>query len=73
MAAVLRTIAQPESEKAKPETGYAAEFSVPFTVATALLGGGGLGGSLEDFTDEAVQDLAKLAPVSRIRCVADEH
>ena len=70
-AAVLRTIAQPEVEKARPETGYAAQFSGPFTVATALAGGGGLGVSLDDFTDEAVKDPVKLDLASRVRCVAD--
>ena len=69
--AVLRTIAQPEEEKARPETGYAAQFSGPFTVATALAGGGGLGVSLDDFTDEAVKDPVKLDLASRVRCVAD--
>ena len=68
----LRTIAQPEEEKAKPKTGYAAKFSGPFTVATALLGGGGLGVSLDDFTDEAVKDRVKLDLASRVRCVTDE-
>ena len=68
----LRTIAEPEEEKAKPKTGYAARFSGPFTVATALLGGGGLGVSLDDFTDEAVKDRVKLDLASRVRCVADE-
>jgi 2-methylcitrate dehydratase PrpD len=68
----LRTIAEPEEEKAKPKTGYAAKFSGPFTVATALLGGGGLGVSLDDFTDEAVKDRVKLELASRVRCVADE-
>ena len=70
---VLRTIGQPEEEKAKPKTGYAAQFSGPFTVATALVGGGGLGVSLDDFTDEAVQDPTKLDLASRVRCVADEE
>ena len=70
-AAVLRTIAQPEEEKARPESGYAAQFSGPFTVATALAGGGGLGVSLDDFTDEAVKDPVKLDLASRVRCVAD--
>ncbi len=70
---VLRTIAQPENEKAKPETGYAAKFSGPFTVATALVGGGGLGVSLDDFTDEDVNDPVKLDLASRVRCVADEE
>ena len=69
--AVLRTIAQPEVEKARPQTGYAAQFSGPFTVATALAGGGGLGVSLDDFTDEAVKDPVKLDLASRVRCVAD--
>jgi len=70
---VLRTIAQPEDGKAKPQTGYAAQFSGPFTVATALVGGGGLGVSLDDFTDEVVNDPVKLALASRVRCVADEE
>jgi 2-methylcitrate dehydratase PrpD len=69
--AVLRTIAQPEEEKARPESGYAAQFSGPFTVATALAGGGGLGVSLDDFTDEAVKDPVKLDLASRVRCIAD--
>jgi 2-methylcitrate dehydratase PrpD len=72
-APVLRTIAQPEEEKASPETGYAAQFSGPFTVATALVGGGGLGLSLDDFTDENVRDQIKLDLASRVRCVADEE
>ena len=70
---VLRTIAQPEDEKARPATGYAAQFSGPFTVATALVGGGGLGVSLDDFTDEIVGDRMKLDLASRVRCSADEE
>jgi 2-methylcitrate dehydratase PrpD len=71
--APLRTIAQPEEEKARPKTGYAAQFSGPFTVATALVGGGGLGISLEDLTDEDVTDPVKLDLASRVRCFADEE
>ena len=70
---MLRTIAQPEGEKAYPKTGYAAQFSGPFTIATALVGGGGLGVSLDDFTDESVEDPLKLDLASRVRCVADEE
>ena len=72
-APVLRTIAQPEEEKAAPKTGYAAQFSGPFTVATALLGGGGLGVSLDDFTDEDVSDKEKLRLASLVTCHADEE
>jgi 2-methylcitrate dehydratase PrpD len=70
---VLRTIAQPEGEKARPKTGYAAQFSGPFTVATALVGGGGLGVSLDDFTDDDVEDPLKLDLASRVRCFEDEE
>jgi 2-methylcitrate dehydratase PrpD len=70
---VLRTIAQPEEEKAKPRTGYAAQFSGPFTVASALVGGGGLGVSLSDFTDATIKEPLKLDLASRVRCVADEE
>lgn len=72
-APVLRTIAQPEDEKARPKTGYAAQFSGPFTVATALVGGGGLGVSLDDFTDEDVADEQKLRLASLVSCRADEE
>ena len=50
--AVLKTIGQPPEEKARPRSGYHAAFSGPYTVATALLGGGGLGVFHEDFTDD---------------------
>ncbi len=72
-APVLRTIAQPEDEKARPKTGYAAQFSGPFTVATALVGGGGLGVSLDDFTDDGVEDERKMRLASLVGCRADEE
>ena len=42
-------------------------------MATALVGGGGLGVSLDDFTDEVVGDRMKLDLASRVRCSADEE
>ncbi len=72
-APVLRTIAEPAGEKASPATGYAAQFSGPFTVATALVGGGGLGVSLDDFTDDDVRDERKLHLASLVTCHADEE
>lgn len=59
-APAIRTIGEPRAEKARPRTGYHGAFSGPYTVAAALLGGGGLGLSHEDFTDEAVKDSARL-------------
>jgi len=70
-APVLRTIAEPAEEKARPPTGYAAKFSGPFTFATALVGGGGLGVGLDDFADGDVRDERRLALAARVRCVAD--
>lgn len=69
--AVLRTIGEPAEEKARPRSGYHAAFSGPYTVAAALLGGGGLGLFHEDFTDEAAADPARLALAAKVRCVPD--
>lgn len=69
--AVLRTIAEPPADKARPASGYHAAFSGPYTVASALLGGGGLGVFHEDFTDEAAADERRLALAARVRCFAD--
>jgi 2-methylcitrate dehydratase PrpD len=68
---VLRTIAQPPEVKAAPPTGYAGAFSGPYTVAAALVGGGGLGVWMDDFTDEAVADPRRLELAAKVRCVSD--
>lgn len=68
-APALRIIGEPRAEKAAPRSGYYAQFSGPFTVATALLGGGGLGVWFDDFTDARARDrrvlrLARLVETS---------
>ncbi|WP_333768481.1 MmgE/PrpD family protein [Streptomyces sp. IBSBF 2435] len=68
---VLRTIAEPLEGKRKPLSGYHGAFSGPYTVAAALLGGGGLGLSHADFTDAAVADPVRLALAARVTPVAD--
>ncbi|MFK8907866.1 MmgE/PrpD family protein [Streptomyces sp. YS-3] len=70
-SAMHRTIGEPPAAKAAPATGYAAAFSGPFTVATALHGGGGLGVWFDDFTDAAAHDPARRALAAVIRCVPD--
>ncbi len=72
-APVLRTIAEPPEQKARPLTPYHAKFSGPFTVATALVGGGGLGVSSADFTEETLRDPERLRLAALVRCVADEE
>jgi 2-methylcitrate dehydratase PrpD len=67
----LRTIGEPVAIKASPTTGYAAAFSGPYAVAAALLGGGGLGVWLNDFTDEAAANPARRALAAKVHCVPD--
>ncbi|OJB32382.1 2-methylcitrate dehydratase [Burkholderia ubonensis] len=67
----LRTIGEPAELKANPPNGYAAAFSGPYTVAAALLGGGGLGVWFDDFDDALAQDPARRALAAKVRCVAD--
>ncbi|GAA2348857.1 MmgE/PrpD family protein [Dactylosporangium salmoneum] len=71
-APVLRTIAEPREVKIAPPTGYNAAFSGPYTVAAALLGGGGLGVGFADFTDEAAHDPRRRELAAKVRCVADD-
>ena len=68
----LRTIAEPAArEGPAPQRRTTRKFSGPYTVATALLGGGGLGVGLDDFTGPLDPD--RLALAAKVRCVADER
>ncbi|GIE90274.1 MmgE/PrpD family protein [Actinoplanes regularis] len=60
---VLRTIAEPPEEKARPRSGYHAKFSGPYTLAVALTGGTGLGVGLDDFTELTPERLELAARV----------
>ncbi|MEU0988370.1 MmgE/PrpD family protein [Streptomyces sp. NPDC005953] len=72
-APTLRTVAEPREQKIRPQTAYHAKFSGPFTVATALLGGGGLGVYLDDFTEETLSDPQRLALAAKVVCTVDER
>jgi 2-methylcitrate dehydratase PrpD len=67
----VRTIGEPLAVKQRPETGYQAQFSGPYTVAAALFGGGGLGLGLSDFTDDLARDPQRRQLMARIRVEAD--
>lgn len=54
--ASLRTIGEPIADKRAPSSPYTAKFSAPFVFATALVGGGGLGVTADDFTEAALAD-----------------
>lgn len=70
-AATLRTIANPREAKIRPESGYHAQFSGPFTFALALRGGSGLGVYLDDFTDAAVADPINLELAAKVTHESD--
>src|SRR5262249_27697010 len=53
---MLHTIGEPLDRKQAPQTAYEAKFSGPYTVASALIGGSGLGLGIDDFTDTLVAD-----------------
>jgi 2-methylcitrate dehydratase PrpD len=62
----VRTIGEPIEVKRAPDTGYQAQFSGPYTVVAALIGGGGLGLGLEDFTDALATDEARRGHMAKV-------
>jgi 2-methylcitrate dehydratase PrpD len=69
----FRTIGEPREDKIHPKTPYHAKFSGPYTVASALLGGGGLGVYLDDFTTDAFTDPKRIALAEKVQVVVDER
>ncbi|MGW3899201.1 MmgE/PrpD family protein [Micromonospora profundi] len=72
-AAVIRTIGEPITTKRAPDTGYQAQFSGPYAVVAGLLGGGGLGLGLGDFTDDLARDPQRRALMARVDVVPDDE
>lgn len=72
-AAPHRTIGQPIDVKRAPDTGYMAQFSGPYTVVAGLLGGGGLGVGLADFTDALAQDPERRQLMALVDVTVDER
>ena len=65
----VRTVGEPIAAKRRPPSGYAAKFSAPYTFTAALLGGGGLGLGLDDFTDALASDPERQALMDRVTVV----
>lgn len=68
----VRSVGEPIDVKRAPETGYQAQFSIPYVVAATLTGGGGLGLGLDDFADAAVADPARRELMAAVHVVADD-
>lgn len=69
----LRTVGEPIELKRAPQTGYMAQFSGPYAVAVGLFGGGGLGASPGDYTDELARDPARRALMQKVVVVPDKR
>lgn len=69
----LRTIGEPIEVKRTPASGYMAQFSGPYAVAVGLLGGGGLGATLDDYSDELAVDPGRRAVMAMVDVVADDR
>jgi 2-methylcitrate dehydratase PrpD len=72
-APTVRTIGEPIDVKRTPDTGYSAQFSGPYTATAALLGGGGLGLALDDFTDELARDPRRRELMATVDVVGDDR
>lgn len=69
--ATVRSIGEPIEVKRRPQTGYQGQFSGPYTVVAALLGGSGLGLGLADFDDTLVTDQHRRELMARVSVVSD--
>ncbi len=72
-APILNTIGEPIEVKRTPETGYMAQFSGPYAVTAGLLGGGGLGVGLDDYTDALARDPRRRELMAKVEVVASER
>lgn len=72
-APTVRTIGEPIDGKRTPTNGYEAQFSGPYAVVAGLLGGGGLGVGLDDFTDELARDPRRRELMARVSVTSDER
>jgi len=64
----MKVVGKPEGLKRNPKNGYAAKFSIYWTVATALVEGTV---SLDTFSDRKMKDLNILKLVEKVKCDDD--
>jgi 2-methylcitrate dehydratase PrpD len=70
---IVRTIGEPIETKRTPATAYMAQFSGPYAVALGLLGGGGLGAGLADYTDQLANDPTRRALMAKVSVVSNDE
>ncbi len=67
-AEVIKTVCEPVATKQRPQNSYDAQFSIPYTVATAMLKGGF---GLQHLEDAALADPEVIALAQKVRYEAD--
>lgn len=67
-AEVVKTVCEPVATKKRPQNSYDAQFSIPYTVATALLKGGF---GLADLEESALHDKQVLALANKVEYAVD--
>jgi len=73
-APVIRTIGEPIEDKRTPSTGYQAQFSGPFAVATGLLAGAaGTRPGRADFTDELAREPVRRELMAKVTVAPDDE
>jgi 2-methylcitrate dehydratase PrpD len=70
---IVRTIGEPIETKRTPANAYMAQFSGPYAVALGLLGGGGLGAGLADYTDQLANDPTRRALMAKVSVVSNDE
>src|SRR5262249_49749391 len=68
---MLHTMGEPLALKQASRSAYEAMSSGRYTVASALIGGGGLGLGIEDFTDALVDEPRRRELMARVSVRAD--
>lgn len=67
---MLHTVGEPLDRKQAPKSTYEAKFSAPYAVASALIGGSGLGLGINDFSDEMLGDPARRTLMRKVSVIA---
>lgn len=70
---MLRTMGEPLDRKQQPRNAYESKFSGPYTVASALIGGSGLGLGIADFTDELAIHPDRQTLMKRMTVISDDR
>lgn len=69
-AEVVKTVCEPVATKQRPQNSYDAQFSIPYTVATALVRGGF---GLQHLEDAALQDAEVIALARKVKYEVDPN